>query len=583
MSRPRALLLIAVCLLALQFLAKAQDAAASANEDTKAVEKQGLELLDTIAEGIPSLRNSGNRVYLMSAVADLLWTTDEKRARALFEIVQQEMVAATAGFDPGEQQSYYILEVLQQRRRECLDRMARRDPEIAMSFLRATRMPPALTNSNQEAKETNLELYLAGLLAAKDPEQALQMGRETLRKGVTSSLFSLLSQIAAKDKDRAQTFHKEIVDRLRDDELPKNHEAAGAAWNLLYSFQPPQANEDTYRQLLEILASLVLSAASNTATRNSQNSYNQFHSLVPLLEKYAPARLPMLRQWFQSVKRTVDPDTRMYQELNELNQRGTVEDLLALAGRYGTEFQAQIYQQAAWKAMGSGDANRARQIVSEFVSDPGQRRQLLEQIDNQLLWNTVNEGKIAEARQLLNRVKAVEQRVQMLINLAMNVANKGDKKQALDLLAEARTLLDSSPANQARLTAQLQLAQGYSSIDAPQSIELMQAIVTQTNQLVAAAVVLDGFENRYLQEGEWMKPGYSSLGNLVSSIEQNLGMLALRNAEGARSLSAQLERPEIRLMAQLEVAQALLGRRNAPFRSIDRLQSGRMYKRVVRE
>lgn len=33
MSRPCALLLIAVCLLALQFLAKAQDAAASANED----------------------------------------------------------------------------------------------------------------------------------------------------------------------------------------------------------------------------------------------------------------------------------------------------------------------------------------------------------------------------------------------------------------------------------------------------------------------------------------------------------------------------------------------------------------------
>lgn len=68
---------------------------------TKAVEKQGLELLDTIAEEIPSPRNSGNRVYLMSAVADLLWTTDEKRACALFESVQQEMVAATTDFDPG--------------------------------------------------------------------------------------------------------------------------------------------------------------------------------------------------------------------------------------------------------------------------------------------------------------------------------------------------------------------------------------------------------------------------------------------------------------------------------------------------
>jgi len=575
--------LIVVCLLTLPSLAAAQEAAASATEDAKAVEKQALELVDTIAQGIPSLRNSGNRVYLMSAVADLLWTTDEKRARALFEIVKQEMVTAAADFDPSDQQSYNPLEILQQRRRECLDRLARRDPEMALSFLRATRLPPESTNNNRQANETNLELHLAGLLVAKDPEQALRMGRETLRKGVSYPLISLLSQIAAKNKDLAQTLHKEIVDRLRTEDLTKNHGAAGATWNLLNGFQPPQANEDTYRELVEILASLMLSAAPNTATRNSQNYYNQFHSLMPQLEKYAPARVALLRQWFQSAKRTVDPNTRMYQELNELNQRGTVDDMLALASKYGLEFQPQIYQQAAWKAMAGGDANRARQIVSEFVTDPVQRRQMLEQIDNQLIWNSVNESKIAEARQLLNKVKPVEQRVQILVNLATNVANKGDKRQALDLLAEAKTMLDSSPANLGKLTAQLQLAQGYSSIDAQQSVALMQSVVVQMNQLVAAAVVLDGFENRYLQEGEWMKPGVTSLGNLVNSIEQNLGMLALRDAEGARSLSDQLERPEIRLMAQLEIAQALLGRRNANFRSIDRLQSGRFYKRVVQE
>ena len=80
MSRPRALLVIVVCLLTPPSLATAQEAAANTSEDAKAVEKQAFELLDAIAQGIPSLRNSGNRVYLMSAVADLLWTKDEKRA-----------------------------------------------------------------------------------------------------------------------------------------------------------------------------------------------------------------------------------------------------------------------------------------------------------------------------------------------------------------------------------------------------------------------------------------------------------------------------------------------------------------------
>src|SRR6267143_1938129 len=54
----------------------------------------------------------------------------------------------------------------------------------------------------------------------------------------------------------------------RNEDLPRNNDAAGAAWNLLYSFQPPQANEDAYRELVDILANLMLSAGSNTATRN---------------------------------------------------------------------------------------------------------------------------------------------------------------------------------------------------------------------------------------------------------------------------------------------------------------------------
>src|SRR6185503_17559156 len=117
----------------------------------------------------------------------------------------------------------------------------------------------------------------------------------------------------------------------------------------------------------------------------------------------APARVPMLRQWLQSVRQTVDQSGRMHQELNDLTQRGTVDEILALASKYDGDWQSQIYQQAVWKAMANGDANRARQIITGFVSDPVQRRQMLERIDNQLLWNSVNESKIAEARLLLSK------------------------------------------------------------------------------------------------------------------------------------------------------------------------------------
>ena len=57
-----------------------------------------------------------------------------------------------------------------------------------------------------------------------------------------------------------------------------------------------------------------------------------------------------------------------------------------------------------------------------------------------------------------------------------------------------------------------------------------------------------------------MKRGYSNLGNMVNNIQQNLGTLARVDAEGARSLSNQLERPEIRLMAQVEIVRSMLSR-----------------------
>jgi len=62
---------------------------------------------------------------------------------------------------------------------------------------------------------------------------------------------------------------------------------------------------------------------------------------------------------------------------------------------------------------------------------------MLDQLENQLAWNTVQENKIAEARRMLSRVKGVEQRVNMLMSMAKNAESQGDKVQALDHLRKS--------------------------------------------------------------------------------------------------------------------------------------------------
>ena len=114
------------------------------------------------------------------------------------------------------------------------------------------------------------------------------------------------------------------------------------------------------------------------------------------------------------------------------------------------------------------------------------------------------------------------------------------------------------PGNSTQIGAQIQLAQAYARLDLDQSFALIHPVVTKTNELIAAAAVLDGFENRYLKDGEWMTPGMSGLANTVVSLNQCLVYLARLDFDRALALANLFERPEVRLMAQLEIAEAAL-------------------------
>jgi hypothetical protein len=564
MSRQSGLVMLSLLLLVLFRTAPAQQIAAAPPRDenpTPAIEKKAVDLLETISEQVASLHLPLNRIRSECVIADLLWKRDEKRARALFKTASDELVNMIADIDLGEQDVYPQLTWLSQQRSELANRLAAHDPEAAVAFMRATHI--GLSNDPRTKwyaeMETNLELQLAGMIAKQNPARSLEIARATLARGVSYGLMNLLTQLQAKDPKAAQTLYKEMVEQIKRTDLERNYELTNVAWNLLY-FQPPQANEDIYRDLIGALVSsaLAITPTDQNSINVAQNIYAQMPSLMPQIEKYAPSRAASLRQWSQNVERTFDPSSRMYQELNRLAQNGTVEDILALAPRYSGELQNHVYQQAIWKALSSGDANRARQIAMDLISDPLQQRQMLAQIDNQSIEAAINEEKIAEARQMLSRVKSIEQRVQILMRLAAARAGKGDKKGALELLNEARSATDAAPAGPGQLMSQLQLAQGYASLDPDQSFAIIQPLIAKTNELIAAATVLDGFDFRYLKEGEWISPGANTLGNLINNINLTLSMLARVDFDRARGAADQIERSELRLSADLEIARAAL-------------------------
>jgi len=141
---------------------------------------------------------------------------------------------------------------------------------------------------------------------------------------------------------------------------------------------------------------------------------------------------------------------------------------------------------------------------------------------------------------------------------AAKLASKGDKKGALELLNEVKTLVDAARPGAAQVWGQLQLAQGYASLDPDQSFTIVQALILKTNELAEAATVLDGFDAHYLKDGEWITPGPNMLGNVINSLIMTLAALARLDFDHALAAANQIERPELRLAADLEIARAAL-------------------------
>ena len=527
-----------------------------------ATEKKALDLLESISDQIPNLRSPANRLRAECTVADLLWSRDEKRARLLFTSALTQLTARISDLDYSDPDIYQELGRVSAARQELVLRIAAHDPELALYALRQTRLPensrPRGSSSFQN--ENSLELSVAALVAAKNPEAALKLARSNLSRGVTNQLVSFLSQLYEKDQKSAQTLYQEIVAQIKDDTLERSPDLANVAWNLLASFPPPQADEDTFRDLVTTVLNMVLKANRETQSglTLAQNFYYQRERMVPLIEQYAPARAAELRDWSQTVERTIDPQAMMYQELNKISQSGSVDDMLALAAKYPPEFQNLLYQNAAWKAFKDHDSTRAREII-DLMSDPVQRKQMRDALDNQTANALEGNSRITEARRLTDQAKNVIRKMDIMIQMANSAAADGDKKSALELLGQAKIIATAASQPSEQMSSLLRLAQAYLRLDPGQSFSILQPLITKLNELVAAAAVLDGIDFQYLRDGEWVMPGMNNLGNLVSLLDQTLAALGQTDFDRATALANQVARPEMRVIMQIDLAQATLG------------------------
>ncbi|HEX3561147.1 MAG TPA: hypothetical protein VHU19_18290 [Pyrinomonadaceae bacterium] len=605
---------------------QSQDGSAAKPDAARAeLEKKALDLLEDALAGAQGLRLAENRVRVQTIAAGLLWSRDERAARADFKAAADGIAALNIGLDPEDPQFFNTAQAVMQMRTELVQTVAQHDPVLALDFLRATRQPHPEAFQSQGNwmfnQEQMLEANLAGQIAAQDPQKAFKVAEETLSRGVTTGLLDTLRQLNAKDPASASKLVADIVQKLRPEDLRENGESSGVALQLLAMTRPAEASPSTPQtQALPVNGAMIIfsegpGAFTSTDGARSPNTlsieqqtradliekiitaamsvqpnrggtyplYNALKELMPELEKSAPERVAALRQRVAALESGFNPQGDVWKPYQELMQKGTVEAMLEAAPKAPAEVRDNLYMNAAWKAFNDGnDPERARQIMDN-ISNPQQRAQGRKSIEQQMQSRAAQQGNYAEARQMASRLTNVEEKVGALVQIAGAASSRGDKQTALQVLAEARGLLDGQAHNYAQFSAWLQIADAYAALDADTSFAMIESAIGQLNELVDAAAVVNGFGQESFKDGELRLQGGYPWGEMIGQCATTLALLAPYDFERASADAKRFMRPDTRSLAELLLAQNLLNTLKPPQRKMlyRRVQTGVVIDGIV--
>jgi hypothetical protein len=547
-------------------LAYSQQTEKTETKDAELREK-AYATLETLANQISNLQSAENRARFGTNIAESLWRRDETRARALLQLVADDL---KLGFQPYQRDKYsaHDAQVFLKLREDTVRRIAKLDAELALAVVRETfpSVKEAFTRSDGSlyheigSREHALEVEVAKALSRKNPEIALKLARKALAQGLDDGLFMLLLQLADKHQDDARVLHKEIVTRLGEKNLRRDYPALEFSQKLAQYFTPPRADEATFRELINLLLTTALANGCGNPNPH-QTGVNiefctRFTLIVPQMQRLFPDRAERMKRWATNDARL---ELSAYRELtfqlNEIYDSGTIEDLLALVPKY-PELAQEIILQAMRKAESQGDFERAQKIANDYNGDPEIQQRLKVRAEAYELTAAKTAAQLEQLDANLAHLPPIY-KIRMLISFA-NHAAVHDRKSSLKVLGQVREMVDGLKPGSEQTRALMEMAFIYCLAKSDQGFVVMEAMVPKLNELIAAGAKLDGYGVRYLRDGEWNMSGEGEIGALLTRLANHANYFAWQDFDRAMNLAAQFERAEIRMMAQLRLAQAIL-------------------------
>lgn len=563
---------------------------AQKTDDDAAKEKQRRQvaLINQIISDAPTLKLGENRALVYAKVGNLVWKTDEKLARTLFQNAVGELINAQnlAEVDAKNANYQYDLLTGQNTRPQILNSIASRDAELALEYLVKTRPSKIskafLISSNKSSKisnsnnnyaylaqnEMNLEQRFIQLAADQSPERAVKLLKESLKKGFSNETLNLLKKLYGKDAAAADELASEIVGKLVQSNFKLDeNQVFTENFNVALSFltehiRAKGENEKHIKFDDAQMRTLADKLITFYLQQNNRNGYYNVYSILPIAEKLAPASVAKLKQ-------TQNGDMQRHSfgvvtfdaEVNKILNSGeaTAEAILGTAVKVPVSSRRQIYQRAAGKFAEQGDLNRAARVLSDNLSDDA-LEEAIRNLNWQYSYTLISAGKFAEAERLIDEFPE-NTRLNALINLANAIYQKNpeeNKSHAASVLGKARASIAYKPQDSEEMSVLMQIISAYSAIEPAEAFRLFESLMPQINELSDAAAITYGFQRgSKVRQGEFLLTNGSSLG-IFSFDNSMLKKLAENDFDRTMNLINMFSRRESQVILKMQLAEGIL-------------------------
>jgi hypothetical protein len=563
------------------------------------LEAEAIGLADSAAVEANSLKLWENRALVYALAGDMIWASDQKRARQLFRNAANELTAGNTV--PKEKPKDYFEDYSWWEdfspRRSVLLIIATYDPDWALELLLETRpaeLQAAINTQNQPPignspvktqaqsitdqknkfkiqRELELEQGFAAKAAEQNPEKAAKLIRESLKKGVSEAAFGLVQKVSQKDQKLGKELLDEIVQKILASDFKQSENSTRVAGFLLFQASSPEimkAENPKFKPLKledKQLKDIAAKIADFYLQQTDFRGMFEMNMFMPTFEKYVPEKIPLLKQKETAFKKLMPAEMSGFSDANKLINDPAIkpEKLIEEAEKFSGYQKLELYRAAVNKLIDAGQGEKARELIQN-TPDSKQRDDILTFINETLSAKAISDDKLDDVQKIIAKTESDSSKVKILVDLAVGFEKKKTKEThetAAKLMDDARRLVSGFPESSEDVDDILKLASGYAAVEPDKAFPYLTTMIEMTNDLLTAKSLLSKYNKRNVnfKQGELIFTnsfGYNVGG--YTKYGKELGLLAAADFGRTKGLIDQFRRDDVRVLVKIMLAQSIL-------------------------